>query len=79
MVIAHFVKRELETLLYAADYAIFLFVSTLTLSVYSVHRFSHATMPAFNIFKKCASSPSLTLTLLQTYDRSVLAPRIIGS
>ena len=45
----HFVKRELETLLYVF---IFLPFHALILCIYSVHRFSHATMPIYNLFKK---------------------------
>lgn len=51
MVLIHFLKRELETLLYVAPS-----LHQRIPSVPSVHRFSHATMPLRNIFKKCARS-----------------------
>jgi very-long-chain enoyl-CoA reductase len=66
MVMAHFVKRELETLLYvscfslggAASFGLLGPSVTVVLKAplfpFSVHRFSHATMPLRNIFKKYA-------------------------
>ena len=59
LILLHYAKRELETLL-----CVFLFstvscsdpvslTSGVVPSLISVHRFSSATMPFFNIFKKC--------------------------
>ena len=56
MVMAHFVKRELETLLFVSfgvQVALLTFLD-------SVHRFSHSTMPFHNVFKKYATCVPLT-------------------
>jgi len=46
----HFVKRELETLLYVDSYTSLDMLKICSFP--SVHRFSHATMPVFNLLKK---------------------------
>lgn len=69
-VLLHFLKRILETLLYV----LFIFTICIYLIVdNSVHRFSHATMPFSNVFKKYASYNILsTLSPASSRDSNTL-------
>lgn len=64
----HFIKRELETLLYVRMAWPFRIHHVYP---YSLHRFSHSTMPIFNIFKKYVIKTVLVL-LLTTFICSSL-------
>ena len=50
MVMLHFVKRELETILYVPLLSLYFLCPEPR--VRSIHRFSHGTMPMMNLFKK---------------------------
>jgi hypothetical protein len=81
LILLHYAKRELETLLCV----LLSFESGLLscpqqgpdgrnfLHFFSVHRFSSATMPFFNIFKKCALSLPISYVLLTPYGISAPA------
>ena len=58
----HFIKRELETLLCARYYTLNVWPTVLLNLLSSVHRFSHSTMPIFNIFKKYVTFENVFLT-----------------